>query len=117
MARRSTKGNAVTLFDQLPPSVIAARDDAMSLVEANAGESFRDRASAFVVAYLHEHGATPGETITDAAIVAGIVPHDARAFGPVYMTLARRRVIERAGYCARRKGHGTAGGSVWKLTQ
>lgn len=74
-----------------------------------------DAARAFVLAYLRTHGASPGEDITDAAKAAGHRPHEDRAFGPVYATLARRGLIVTAGFCMRRKGNATAGGRVWGL--
>ena len=78
-------------------------------------DGFRHRAQGFVLGYLAQHGASSGELMTDAAKLAGIKPADDRAFGPVYATLARRGLIVAAGFCARRKGHGTAGGRVWRL--
>ena len=101
------------LFDYLE-----ARDGAMASVAANAEEAcedFADRACACVLEYLRRHGPTPGEVLTDACLIAGIVPHDTRAFGPVYMRLSRRGLIVKAGTCIRRRGHGTAGGHVWAL--
>lgn len=80
-----------------------------------ADDGFRERAQAFVLGYLAQHGTSSGELMTDAAKLAGIKPHDDRAFGPVYAVLARRGLIVAAGFCARRKGHGTAGGRVWRL--
>ncbi len=80
-----------------------------------ADDGFRERAQAFVLGYLAQHGASSGELMTDAAKLAGIKPPDDRAFGPVYAVLARRGLIVAAGFCARRKGHGTAGGRVWRL--
>jgi hypothetical protein len=76
---------------------------------------FSERAKAFVIQYLTERGTASGEDITDACKAAGIVPADDRAFGPVYSTLRRRSAIAFAGFCARRKGHGTAGGCLWRL--
>jgi hypothetical protein len=78
-------------------------------------DGFRERAQQFVLGYLKQHGASSGELMTDAAKLAGIRPLDDRAFGPVYATLARKGLIVAAGFCARRKGHGTAGGRVWRL--
>lgn len=78
-------------------------------------DGFRERAAAFVLAYLAQHGISSGELITDAAKLAGIRPPDDRAFGPVYAALARRQQIVAAGFCARLKGHGTAGGRLWRL--
>lgn len=92
-----------------------ARDQVMATVADNAGEKFGQEAARFVVSYLRVHGATAGEDLTDACKRVGIVPHDDRAFGPVYMRLSRAGLIEKAGYVPRRKGHGTSGGSVWKL--
>lgn len=57
-----------------------------------------------------------GEELVDHCQRVGIVPHDARAFGPVFGALRRRAVIEAVGYAARRKGHGTAGARLWQLT-
>ncbi len=91
-----------------------ARDEAMERVEENAGPSFKERAQAFVLDFLG-HGPATGETISDACKEAGIIPHDDRAFGPVYMGLARAGRIRKAGHAVRRKGHGTSGGNVWAL--
>lgn len=76
---------------------------------------FRERAAAFVLGYLAQHGISSGELVTDAAKLAGIKPPDDRAFGPVYASLSRKGRIVSAGFCARRKGHGTAGGRLWRL--
>lgn len=76
---------------------------------------FSERAKAFVLEYLRDHGVSSSELITDAAKLAGLVPHDDRAFGAIYQSLARRKRIEFVGFCARRKGHGTAGGRLWRL--
>jgi hypothetical protein len=78
-------------------------------------DGFRERAQAFVLAYLKQHGVSSSEMITDAAKLAGIKPHEDRAFGPVYATLARTGKIVTAWFCARRKGHGSAGGRLWRL--
>ncbi len=111
------KGRAAPLSPSIPEAA-AARDQAMEQVEqrAEADEpGFSERAKAFVLAYLRGHGPTPGEGITDAAIKAGIVPEDLRAFGPVYMALSRTGKIVKAGMVARHRGHGTSGGNVWGL--
>lgn len=94
---------------------LTARDEAMASVAKNAGALFRESARTFVLDYLREHGATPGEVLTDACESAGIVAHDSRAFGPVYMSLSRQGLIEKCGTVARTRGHGTAGGNVWRL--
>lgn len=78
---------------------------------------FSARAQAFVLDYLATHGTASGEDITDACKAAGITPPEDRAFGAVYSTLSRRGLIVFAGFCARRKGHGTAGGRLWARAQ
>jgi hypothetical protein len=57
-----------------------------------------------------------GEELVDACQRRGIVPHDARAFGPVFRLLANRGQIEAVGFAVRRKGHGTAGARVWSIS-
>lgn len=62
-----------------------------------------------------EHRA-PGEDITDACKAEGIKPpKDDRAFGPVYMALAKQGRIVKDGNVKRRKGHACHGGIIWKL--
>lgn len=111
------------IFDQPTPAYTveharAAGQEAGERAAAKAqrqDDGFRERAAAFVLGYLQQHGTSSGELITDAAKLAGIKPADDRAFGPVYATLARAGKIVAAGFCARRKGHGTAGGRLWRL--
>ncbi len=103
----------------LMESAYAARDAAVATVEANAEEQspgFVDRAAAFVLERLAS-GPESGEELTLACKRAGIVPHDDRAFGPVYMRLSRRKLIVKAGSVPRMRGHGAAGGNVWKLAE
>lgn len=90
------------------------RDAALAQVEKNAGRAFAERARAFVVDYLDRHAAASGEVITEACKRAGIRPHDDRAFGPVYMALSRAGLIEKCGSAIRKRGHGCAGGNVWR---
>lgn len=89
-------------------------DLAADRAEREAGD-FKARAAKFVLSYLAAHGVSSGELITDACKLSGIRPPDDRAFGPVYASLARANHIECAGFVARRKGHGTAGGRLWRL--
>lgn len=94
------------------------RDQAISRVSQHAEDTapgFGERAQAFVLDYLKKHGPTPGEDLTLHCKHAGIVPGDDRAFGSVYMTLARRGLIVKVGSVRRERGHGTAGGNVWSL--
>lgn len=111
----------LTLFDDLPDGparVNRDRDEAIARVAANAEarrRQFVELAAGFVLAYLEMHGPTSGEVITNACKAAGIVPHDDRAFGPVYMGLVRAAKIHKVGTCRREKGHGSAGANVWAL--
>jgi hypothetical protein len=98
--------------------VNAARDQAIAEVAAHAEErtpGFADDAAAFVLAYLKQHGPTAGERLSLACKQAGIVPHDDRAFGAVYLRLVRQSCIQRVGEARRERGHGTSGGNVWAL--
>lgn len=100
------------------PEHVKQRDRAVKRVSRRAEdacERFSERVAEFVVNYLKQHGPTPGEVLTDRCKEAGIKPHDDRAFGGVYLSLSRRKVIERCGSALRKKGHGTTGGSVWRL--
>ena len=98
-----------TLFDWQ-----SERDAALETVERNAGEDFKERAMAFALRWMAGKGVVSGEDITDACKAAGIVPREDRAFGPVYLKLARQGAIVRVGYLARRRGHG-APGPGWRL--
>lgn len=74
-----------------------------------------DAARAAVLELLRTAGRPmSGEELVDACQARGLVPHDARAFGPVFGTLARRGLIEAVGFAPRRKGHGTAGARMWR---
>jgi hypothetical protein len=99
-------------------SAFSERDAALARVMPKAEEAcpgFAGLARAFVVSFLRLKGIATGEEITDAAIEAGIQPHDARAFGGVFLSLSKRGVIERRGFALRRKGHNTPGASIWTL--
>ena len=80
-----------------------------------AAPDFRERAQAFVIKYLAEHGVSSSELITDAAVLSGIVVPDTRAFGPIFLALMRKNKIAFDGFVPRRKGHGSAGGKRWRL--
>lgn len=58
-----------------------------------------------------------GEELVDGCQRRGLVPHDGRAFGPVFKELSRRGLIETVGFAMRRKGRGTAGARVWMATR
>lgn len=99
-------------FDQ----ALVARNEAMKLVEDNAGPSFNEMACEFVLGYLRRVGEAPSEEISMACSSSGIKPRDDRAFGPVYMKLARSGVIVKVGSCRRKRGHGTTGGNIWSIS-
>ena len=117
------------LFDEPPPpprparrrrhqGVRAARDAALELVEEHAEEAapgFAEAAAACALEYLDAHGPATGERLTDVCKAAGIVPHNDKAFGPVYMRLARAGQIVKAGPAPRLKGHLTSGATIWRL--
>jgi hypothetical protein len=76
-----------------------------------------EAAKAVVMAALSRDGEPlSGEQLVNECIAAGIVPHDARAFGPVIASLARAGSITTVGFAARKKGHRTAGARLWKAT-
>lgn len=91
-----------------------ARDAALTRVAANSGDTFQERARAFVLNALRSGQAT-GEALTEGCKAAGIVPHNDKAFGAVYGGLARAGMIEQCGYAKRAKGH-CAPAPIWKLT-
>jgi hypothetical protein len=69
-----------------------------------------------ILELLADGVARSGEQLVDHCIRRGIVPHDGRAFGPVLGKLARDELIEAVGFVTRAKGHGTAGGRLWRIT-
>lgn len=75
----------------------------------------REAAAAFVLAYLRDHGPTAGEVLVTEASRDN-APHDARAFGSVFLRLSRAKLIEKCGHVPRTKGRGTSGGNIWRLT-
>ncbi len=97
--------------------LLTQRDEAIAAVEgrANSTQQFSSLAQEFVLAYLREHGPASSETMTDACKESCVTPHDDRAFGGVYMRLARAGLICKVGTCPRRKGHLTSGGTVWGI--
>lgn len=78
---------------------------------------FAQKAEAAILNHLRVVRRASGEDLTSIAKAHGAVPHDDRAFGPVYGSLSRRKVIRVVDFCLRSKGHGTAGGRVWELTE
>jgi hypothetical protein len=75
--------------------------------------SFTQEALDFIVTYIRDHGETPGESVTLAAVKAGIAPPDQRAFGPIYAMALRRELIHVVRFIPRVRGHGSAGGKLY----
>lgn len=96
-----------------------ARDKAMAKVADHAethSPDFAEQAQRMVISLLAA-GEASSEALTMACKDRGLVPHDDRAFGPVYCSLSKRGLIVKAGSCPRSRGHGTSGGIVWKLAE
>jgi hypothetical protein len=74
-------------------------------------------ARAAVLELLADGQARSGEALVDHCQRLGLVPHDARAFGAVFGKLRRDGLIEVVGYVERAKGHGTAGGRLWRAVK
>jgi len=102
-------------------SAQSARDDAIARVDQRAErEDTWDTHAVgeWIVAYLRRHGPCGSEVLTMRAKAAGHVPHDDRAFGSVYMRLAREGRIEKEGLQGpRSRGHAACGGYVWRVTE
>jgi len=96
----------------------AQRDRGMARTAQAAEDAVPDfgaRAAAVILRALAA-GPQSGEQLTLACRRAGVLPpRDDRAFGPVYMRLARAGHIVKAGTVPRLRGHHTAGGNLWRL--
>ncbi len=89
---------------------------AMNAVAENSGPDFQFVAYEFAKKFIRRKLRATSEEITTAALEKGIVPHDFRAFGPVYQRLQRDGVMRAIGTAKRRFGHGTQGGTIWERT-
>lgn len=76
----------------------------------------REGAARFILGQLRRHGQISGEDLTADAVAHGFRCHDLRAYGPVFASLKRQGLIVRVGWCTRRRGNGTAGGSIYAAT-
>lgn len=76
---------------------------------------FIDNACAHIEQYLKDHGKSSGELLVDSCKLAGIVPLDDRHFGVCFRRLLKAGVIEWAGEARRSRGHGSRGGSLYRL--
>jgi len=75
------------------------------------------KARSWIVDWLTKHGPTTGEDLVDGLKIAGICGHDDRCTGGVFKALARANKIAKYGTAPRRKGHGTAGATVWRIVR
>lgn len=90
---------------------------AMAAVAKASGPDFQHRAYEFAVKFFREHGKASAEDCTEAMLAADIRPHDKRAVGHVYKRLVKNNVVTFAGNCARRMGHGAAGGRLYEVVR
>lgn len=103
-------------FDTVRAAGEAAGQRCLAKAEA-ASAGFAQAAEAAILRHLRVVRRAPGEDLTSIAKASGAVPHDDRAFGPVFGSMSRRKLIRTAGFCMRSKGHGTAGGRIWELVE
>lgn len=78
---------------------------------------FSEKAEAVFVRHLaaSPNQAAWNEDMVDVAKAHGVVPADDRAFGAVFQSMSRRKVIVCVEYGPRRKGHSGAGARKWRL--
>lgn len=82
------------------------------------GTEFQAKVARFVLGHLVEFGASSGEDVVDAMMLAGVRPPkgDGRAYGPAIQGMSHRGLIEAYGDGSRRKGNGTRGATIWRVT-
>lgn len=102
--------------------LFAARSTGAAAAEACAAKAERtapfstEDAKAAVLELLADGRPRTGEELVDHCMRLGIVPHDQRAFGAVFRSLSGAGRIIAVGSSERKKGHGTAGARVWRIT-
>lgn len=76
-----------------------------------------EEAKQLVIEKLRAAGGEPvsGEDLVDWCRERGQVPHIDAAFGNVFASLSREKLIEKAGYGPRRKGHAAHGAARWRI--
>lgn len=111
--------NQLSMFaEEAAPAVAArARPDVKSFNAALSSE-FASKVTRFVLGHLVEFGPTSGEDVVDAMQAAGLNPAhgDGRAYGPAIQGMSSRGMIEAYGDGSRRKGNGTRGATIWRIT-
>lgn len=93
----------------------AAGELCLDKARRTADPLFSAKAERAILAHLRVVHSASGEDLTRIARAHGAVPHDDRAFGPIFASLARCGRIRTVGMCMRTRGHGTAGGRMWAL--
>ena len=105
--------NQLTIDDAI---AAGAHGMAVCLDKAQQGNPrFAELAEAAILDHLRVVRRCSGEVLTDVARAKGARPHDDRAFGAVFKSMAKKGLIRQAGFCLRAKGHGTAGGRIWEI--
>lgn len=82
------------------------------------GTEFQAKVARFVLGHLVEFGPTSGEDLVDAMQASGPLPPrgDGRAYGPSIQGLRAAFLTEPYGDGGRRKGNGTRGATIWRIT-
>lgn len=113
--------NQLGMFvEDAPPAAILAARPRTDLRAFNAalGTEFQAKVARFVLGHLVEFGPASGEDFVDAMQLAGLTPAhgDGRAYGPAIQGMSSRGLIEPYGDGSRRKGNGTRGATIWRVT-
>lgn len=114
--------NQMGMFSEAaaPAPVISHAKPRVDLKAFNAalGTEFQAKVARFVLGHLVEFGASSGEDVVDAMQAAGLTPThgDGRAYGPAIQGMSHRGLIEAYGDGSRRKGNGTRGATIWRIT-
>lgn len=103
-------------FDMPPPAAKARVD--LKAFNAALGTEFQAKVARFVLGHLVEFGVQSGEDVVDAMQTSGLLPPtgDGRAYGPAIQGMSARGLIEPYGDGTRRKGNGTRGATLWRVT-
>lgn len=82
------------------------------------GTEFQAKVARFILGHLVEFGPSSGEDVVDSMQTNGLVPShgDGRAYGPAIQGMSTRGLIEAYGDGSRRKGNGTRGATIWRVT-
>ena len=102
----------------IPSIVKAAPKIDLKAFNAALGSEFQAKVARFVLGHLVEFGPTSGEDFVDAMVLADVKPPkgDGRAYGPAIQGMSHAGLIEAYGDGSRRKGNGTRGATIWRVT-